>query len=461
MRFHRAPLAASLALAMTAACSSNDGSGQAGSGGHAASGAGGQGATASGGGGGAGGAKGCGGAPASGVGHVVIIVQENHTFDTYFGDWCKATPGSNPTCTKGPTCCEAAPAQEPSGAAPVTLDDAANGSYDPNHGQSCEVGEIDGGKMDKFVTGTSCSDPRNFAIAPSSIVKPYQDLASQYAIADRYFQPVAGASSSNDMYLAVADYVFIDNKFEPDADGKQCSLNKDVMSFKGTTIADLLEKAGKTVAWYGEGYAALQAAGKKCPSAPPECALKVPIYPCVYDPSDVPFLYYPQLADDPSFVRDFGDLDKDLAGGTLPDVAYVKGLGFHTEHPGVKAGITEGVDFVTSVIQAIEDSCYKDDTLVLLTWDEGGGYFDHVAPPADSAVDMQPYGTRLPLLAIGRYAKKGVVSHVTMEHSSIVKFLEFNYLGGKTGQLGARDAVVNNIGSLLDPEETGVTIPDQ
>ena len=48
-----------------------------------------------------------------------------------------------------------------------------------------------------------------------------------------------------------------------------------------------------------------------------------------------------------------------------------------------------------------------------------------------------------------------------MEHSSIVKFLEWNYLGGKTGQLGARDAVVNNIGSLLDPTATGVTIPDQ
>jgi phospholipase C len=116
---------------------------------------------------------------------------------------------------------------------------------------------------------------------------------------------------------------------------------------------------------------------------------------------------------------------------------------------------------VNDVVTAVEGSCYKDQTLILLTWDEGGGFFDHVPPPPDSTVDNQPYGTRVPLLAIGKYAKQGGVSHTTMEHSSIVKFLEWNYLGGKTGQLQARDAVVNNIGSLLDSTAVGATIPDQ
>ena len=110
-------------------------------------------------------------------------------------------------------------------------------------------------------------------------------------------------------------------------------------------------------------------------------------------------------------------------------------------------------------MQAIQASCYKDNTLILVTWDEGGGFFDHIAPPPTSAVDSQPYGTRVPLLAIGRFARKGAVSHVQMEHSSLVKFLEWNYLGGKTGQLGARDAEVNNIGSLLDPAQVGATVP--
>jgi hypothetical protein len=66
---------------------------------------------------------------------------------------------------------------------------------------------------------------------------------------------------------------------------------------------------------------------------------------------------------------------------------------------------------------------------------------------------------RVPLLAIGRFARQGVVSHVVLEQSSIVKFLELNFLGA-TGQLGARDTQVANIGSLLDPTQTGIVVPE-
>jgi phospholipase C len=227
-----------------------------------------------------------------------------------------------------------------------------------------------------------------------------------------------------------------------------------------TTIADLLMGAGKTVTWYGEGYDTMVAANTGCPKAPMDCGLTLPTYPCVFDPGDIPFAYYSQFNKSTTFVRDYSHFAQDLAAGTLPDVSYVKGLGYHSEHPGSGTKISAGVSFVTELFQAIQATCYKDNTLVLVTWDEGGGFFDHIAPPATSTVDNQPYGTRIPLLALGRYAKKGTVSHVTMEHSSLVKFLEFNYLGGKTGQLGARDGTVSNIGSLLDPAQTGVTIPD-
>jgi phospholipase C len=401
---------------------------------------------------------------ASNIKHVIVIVQENHSFDNYFSYYCTAATDSKPTCNTGPACCETGPAMDPgTGDAPVTQDDMANGNYDPNHAQACELAEMDDGKMDGYVTGAgSCSDPRNFAVATPAVVAPYHALAAQYAIADRYFQPIAGQSSSNDMYLAVAKEVFIDNTYEPKATGAACSTNTNDITYMGqTTIADLLEAAGKTVAWYGEGYAKMQAAGTGCPEAAFGCPFKLPVYPCIYDPSDVPFAYYAQLAADPTFIRDYTELATDLAAGTLPDVSYVKGYGYHTEHPGYSDTISAGVTFVSGVLQAIEASCYANDTLVLLTWDEGGGFFDHVAPPAASTVDMQPYGTRVPLLALGHYAAKGVVSHVPMEHSSIVKFLEWNYLGGTTGQLMARDAVVNNIGSLLDPAQTGETIPDQ
>jgi phospholipase C len=451
MRQLRGGAAAFTLASLMVACSSsnNAGTGGAGAGTSASS-------------GGTGGKTGTGGSTcaspgATGIAHVVIIVQENHTFDTYFGNWCTAATGSNPTCTAGPSCCEAAPATDPTGAMPVALDDTQNAAYDPNHTQACELAEMDMGKMDAYVTGSTCAKVGNFAIAPVASSKPYQDLATQYAIADRYFQPIAGQSSSNDMYLAVAKEVFIDNAYEPVATGSSCEFTATMPSMMGQkTIADLLTTAGKTVGWYGEGYDHV----KMGCNAPADCPLDLPLYPCLYDPADVPFLYYDQFATSTTFVRDYTQLATDLAANTLPDVSYVKALGYHSEHPGYGDTISAGTTFVTGVIQAINDSCYKDDTLILLTWDEGGGFFDHIAPPPTSTVDNQPYGTRIPLLAIGRFAKKGAVSHVTMEHSSIVKFLEWNYLAGKTGQLQARDATVNNIGSLLDPAETGVTIPD-
>src|SRR5262249_55515343 len=122
--------------------------------------------------------------PASGIHHVVIVVQENHTFDNYFGHYCTAPAGSAPTCTDGPSCCEAGPAHEPSGASPVVLDDTENGAYDPNHGQDCELSEMNGGAMDRYVTGAPCSDPRNFAYAESDVTALYLALADAGALAD-------------------------------------------------------------------------------------------------------------------------------------------------------------------------------------------------------------------------------------------------------------------------------------
>jgi phospholipase C len=397
-----------------------------------------------------------------GVGHVIVVVQENHTFDSYFGRWCTAAPGSNPTCTAGPSCCEAAPQKEPSGASPVVLDDATHAGFDPNHSMACELAEIDKGKMDGFVTGASCGTAGNWGIAPTALIQPYLDLAGQNAIADRYFQSIAGQSSANDMYFAVAKEVFLDNAFAPKATGSQCSITSATTSYAGqTTVADLLKSAGASVTWYAEGYGAMQAAGTGCPMAPAACAAALQAWPCTYDPGDIPFMYYPQHANDPTFMQDYHELGKALSAGSLPDVSFVKALGYKSEHPGWGVTISDGVTFVTDLVKAVNASCYKDDTLILVTWDEGGGFFDHVPPPPDSTVDNQPYGTRVPLLAIGRYASKGTVSHTTMEHSSIVKFLEWNYLAGKTGQLHARDAVVNNLGSLLDPAATRTKVPAQ
>jgi phospholipase C len=231
------------------------------------------------------------------------------------------------------------------------------------------------------------------------------------------------------------------------------------MSFTGTTIADLLLGAGATFSVYAGGYAVAAAADPNCASVPMACPAAVAAYPCLYDPSDIPFEYYASLRDNPLYMKDFTQFGTDVSGGKLPSFSFVKAIGYLSEHPGDGDTISGGETFVQSVINTVEASPYAASTLILITWDESGGYFDHVAPPAMSTVDNEPYGPRIPLIAVGPFAAKGVVSHVQMEHSSVVTFLEWNWLGGKTGQLGTRDAVVHNIGSLLDPTKTGTAVP--
>jgi phospholipase C len=395
--------------------------------------------------------------------HLVVIVQENQTFDNHFGAYCTAAAGSNPTCNTGPACCEAMPATDPAGTMPTVITDAVHAAFDPNHTQACELSEIDNGKMDMFATAAAgCGSPSNVAVADPTIIKPLWDLAPQGALADRYFQPIAGESASNNMYLARAAFEFTDNQDGPaDSVGTTCDLEGPATQFTHTTIGDLLTGAGVPWAWFADGYAAMIAAKGACPTRPADCPDPVNDYPCAFDPSDVPFEYYKSTVDNPATMKDLSVFEAALSSGTgLPAVSFVKPYGYKSEHPGAEITLSAGVNWAATLIQQIEASPYASTTLVLLAYDEGGGYFDHVAPPPASSVDGKPYGTRIPLMALGPFARKNFVSHVTMEHSSIVKFIEWNWLGHKTGQLGTRDTVVNNLGSLLDPATTGVAVPE-
>jgi phospholipase C len=396
--------------------------------------------------------------------HVVVIVQENHTFDTHFGGYCTAPAGSNPSCTTGPSCCEAMPATDPSGAKPVVLTDHAHAVFDPNHDEACEITEVNGGKMDGFVVGDGgggCPSPQNLAIADPTIIKPYWDLAGENALADRYFQPMIGASWGNDMFLAGAGYQFTDNQYGPQgAVGLTCNDDGTPKQLTGKTIGDLLTAASVTWAWFNEGYAAMQAAAPGCANSPPDCPFPLPTDPCVFDPGDVPFEFFASTVDNAATMKDAASFESALTSGALPQVSFVKAVGYHQEHPGHDITLSAGVKWATGIIQSVESSPYAASTLVLLTYDEGGGFYDHVAPPPANTADGQPYGTRVPLLAVGPFVKTNYVSHVVLEHSSIVKFLEWNFLGQKTGQLGGRDANVNNLGSLLDPNRTGIAVPE-
>ncbi len=406
----------------------------------------------------------CSASTSSNIQHLVVLIQENHSFDNYFGKYCTATTGSKPTCTTGPSCCEAAPAMEASGQTPALLDDMQNGIHDPNHQYDCNLDEIHGGLMDRFVVGMeACATAFNFAVAATDgPVAPYIAYAQQGAIADRYFQPVVGQSSSNDMYFARAAFVFKDNDVKTNSIGSTCPAGGNHQDFTDTTVGDLLETCNVTWKWYAEGYAKMKAAvaGGGCPTREAGCPVGVNSYPCMYDPTDVPFQYYPALQDDPAHFVDLAAFATDVQNGTLPAISYVKVIGFKTEHPGFFIPISGGVAAAKAVIDPVlASSTYKDNTLVLVTYDEGGGYYDHVSPPPTSTIDCQPYGVRTILIALGKFARPNHISHVTMEHSSLVRFIEWNWFSAQTGHLGQRDSTVNNIGDLLDAAKTGTAVP--
>jgi len=175
------------------------------------------------------------------------------------------------------------------------------------------------------------------------------------------------------------------------------------------------------------------------------------------DADDTPLQFFPQLRRKPQYFKDYTKFSSDLTGGTLPSFSYIKFAGYHNEHPGYGTTISDGAALVKNLIDSVAASpTYKDNTLIFWTYDECGGFFDHVSPPADSLVDLQPYGPRIPMMAIGALAKKNHISHTRMEHASLIRFVEWNWLNS-TGQLEVRDAdpLVQDVSDMLDSSLIG------
>jgi hypothetical protein len=268
-----------------------------------------------------------------------------------------------------------------------------------------------------------CGDPADFACAPvgdaAGAVAFYRSAAASGSLADRYFQSTLDGVESNVIYLAKTAF----GSSIPLEFGLQLTR---IMAEQRVRWALYLGNADDT-----RGF-------------PPP-------------------LFFDRHWD---FFRGAGEFERDVALSQLPAVSIVIAGPAQSEKPGAGPA-QEGIRFVAGVADAIAGSPrYQATTLVLVTHLTSGGFFDHVAPPppAPLALDSRQsepvdYGARVPLLALGRFARPNHVSHVQLELSSVTRFLEWNWMGGETGQLGHRDTVVANIGSLLDAAATGTPVP--
>ena len=193
------------------------------------------------------------------------------------------------------------------------------------------------------------------------------------------------------------------------------------------TIGDTLSAKGVSWAWYAGGWNAATADGRQ-----PAAAQRKVIYAGgegspMFQPHHQPFNYHkrfaPGTADRAKHLKDGDDFRRDLAAGTLPAVAFYKPAGRYTQHPSY-TDIQSGDEHLAELLGQLRASPQWKNMLIVLTYDENGGYWDHVPPPSGPGwSDRLGPASRVPALLIGPQVKRGFVDHTRYDTASILKFI--------------------------------------
>ena len=384
------------------------------------------------------------------VQHVVVMMQENRSFDHYF----QKLP------TAGQTDVEVAPSTytnpDVDGTTKVApFRDTQLCFIDTAHGWNAVHAEYDDGKMDGFLRANDKSDPvppHGFPeMASGKRAMTYYEpsdlpfmfwAANEYAIADHYHCSLLGPTWPNRMYLYAASSF-----------GR--TANKPPNNYK-TTLFDELET--RAIDWkiYTSGGS-------------PGFAMFTSTY----------LKYALDAESKPLHVFSLDQYYLDAAAGTLPGVAFVdahlgaEGYQQNDEHP--PAMMQVGQKLVADVVTALQKSPNWSSSAFFLTYDEHGGLYDHVVPPAacppdDIAPELAPgdapgkfdrYGVRVPLVVISPFAKKHFVGHHLYDHTSIVRFIEARF---NLPAMTNRDANAEAPWEMFDfdhpPHVTPPAVPD-
>jgi phospholipase C len=326
-------------------------------------------------------------------------------------------------------------------------------SYDISHEHSAYLTEHANGELNGFNLAVSKCKPdskcprhdvRAYGYVPRSEVEPYFDMASQYTFADRTFQTNQGPSFPAHQYLISgtstvsngSELRAASNAFAPsggftggcdspansyvwliDASGNEDQTT--YPCFNRLTLMDLLDH--KSLSWrYYEEH--LGAGLWQAPDAIAHLRNSKGFRLHVAAPSKT--------------------ILTDVAQGRLADVSWVTPSAKASDHAGITNG--SGPSWVASVVNAIGNSQYWDDTVIFVTWDDWGGWYDHVPPPQYNSYEL---GFRVPLMVISPYAKRHYVSHTQYEFGSILKFVEETF---RLGSLNTTDVRANNLADCFD-----------
>ncbi|MEX6508326.1 phospholipase C [Jiella sp. M17.18] len=486
--------------------------------------------------------------------HLVVIFQENVSFDHYFATYPHATnPDGEPTFTaaKGTPGLSGNDSVDtlehanliksnpnktnakngPDAALPFRLDRSQAATADQNHGYTAEQAAFDGFKMDLFPletgkgskggAGTFSTKGQVMGYYDGNTVTALWNYAQNFAMSDRSFSTTFGPSTpgainlisgqTNGMilpkgYTTDKDGSYDGGRVVPDGQGNWtmisdldptgdvCSKGKTAM-MSGKNIGDLLN--AKNISWgFFEGGFDLTA---KNPNGTTGCARSTKsdvtkVTEVDYIPHHQPFQYYASTANPehkrPSSVDAIGtshdgganhqydmtDFYAALKAGNLPTVSFLKAAGYQDGHAGYSDPLDEQT-FVTHAVNAIESSPDWKDTAIVILWDDSDGWYDHahavVNPSATPGFDVldgdhcgtgtpldgvagKPvngrcgYGTRQPLLVVSPYARKNYVDHTLTDQTSVIAFVEDNWLGGERIGQGSFDAKAGKLDGMFD-----------
>jgi phospholipase C len=324
--------------------------------------------------------------------HVLFLLQENHSFDNYFGSF----PGADgiPAGVKV------------EGVAPFHLRSFRTGNL--AHGQPAVTTAVHGGAMDRFVTAERSSDTMGYY--DEEDIPNYWAYARRFALADHFFSPSAGPSLPNHLFaLGATAGAVITNTLRPPSGG-----------YAFPSLPERLEEAGVS----GKVYD-----GRPDPRF------------SALDPFSG-FRSTMTRADIRSRLVNTAELFRDLRTGHLPQAAWIFPDAEESEHP--LTDIRVGMWYVTAVVNALMKSPYWRTTVLVVSWDEYGGFYDHVPPPR---VNGAPEGIRVPALIISSRARPGYVDHTQYDFTSVLKLME-NTFG--VSPLSERDAEAQDISGSLD-----------
>jgi phospholipase C len=369
--------------------------------------------------------------------HVVIVVKENHTFDNYFGSFPGAEGISVITTPNGPIAPPQAPDRTP---------------RDLCHSHDCALTDYAGNWLD--VTGASQNgDNLVYAQYREADIPNYWQYARHFTLADNFFANVLGPSFPGHTFVLAAQVGWAEGNpntqithpywgCDQDAttrvqieDQATCAPAQVFPCFQIPSVPDVLP-AGVDWKFYGSNFYVL------------------PEIWSMFDAVD-------SVRHGPGWskVVNASEFDSDVANGTLPAVSWLVDQDLDDEHPNI-GSVCAGENWTVGHLNALMKSPLWNDTAILFTMDDFGGWFDHVTPPRQYGCDpTHPYGLgfRLPLIVISPYAKAGYVFHEQSEQASIPRFVEKVFGSPKTLHdldPAAQDAGANDLFGAFDFTQT-------